>query len=134
MNLFDSNDKSSNAETKVSQSQPKHRKSRKINLNDIPFFKFTKKIPLDTMEAVWGASNIMLTVTNPNFCSNQENYGSELFNVAMQVVNVCINEFPQLCFTDGIGQNNMKNRIIELKQKAQTSTNLGSYFQLFYQC
>jgi hypothetical protein len=24
------------------------------------------------------------TVTNPNFCSNQENYGSELFNVAMQ--------------------------------------------------
>lgn len=134
MNLFDSNDKSSNAETKVSQSQPKHRKSRKINLNDIPFFKFTKKIPLDIMEAVWGASNIMLTVTNPDFCSNQENYGSELFNVAMQVVNVCINEFPQLCFTDGIGQNNMKNRIIELKQKAQTSTNLGSYFQLFYQC
>ena len=45
MNLFDSNDKSSNAETKVSQSQPKRRKSRKINLNDIPFFKFTKKIP-----------------------------------------------------------------------------------------
>ena len=35
MNLFDSNDKSSNAETKVSQSQPKHRKSRKINLDDI---------------------------------------------------------------------------------------------------
>ena len=52
MNLFGSNDKSSNAETKVSQSQPKRRKSRKINLNDIPFFKFTKKIPLDTMEAV----------------------------------------------------------------------------------
>ena len=37
MNLFDSNDKSSNAETKVSQSQPKHRKSRKINLNDITY-------------------------------------------------------------------------------------------------
>ena len=50
MNLFGSNDKSSNAETKVSQSQPKRRKSRKINLNDIPFFKFTKKIPFKTFK------------------------------------------------------------------------------------
>lgn len=145
MNLFGSNDKyneasfnrereSNSTEEKTTQLQAKRKKSRKINLNDIPFFKFTKKIPLDAMEAVWSASDVMCVVTDPDFCSNQENYGSELFNVAMQIVNVCINEFPQLCFTDGIGQNTMKNKIIELKQKVQTSTNLKSYFRLFYQC